>query len=865
MQVLPILVFALLVSNVVASYGSDDGRALQLQQPSFIGKCMQDNFQLVGGSTSDLTCSAKEVELQSLTATIDGACIKGEYTTLTLQAVVQLNAARYDMGWYIALDGGNGLTGTCAISPLLKESQESYSLSGGAQIVWNADVKGGNDVCGDIMDATTMTVSNFLYATEILCEDSDNDGLLDTVVCFSWRVPGSDSACDPSALYPGTPSKCACVDPAIVSNVVVVEEPSSRPTTAPTLVPTNAPVFPTMAPIVPAAITDAPATSTSTTSSPTITTGTSQKLTDSPTVSPVVEPTDAPAVLAPVASPVAPPVSDSTDCARRRLGSTFAWNIMPVSGFPIVAFDEAHQESSVEFKYAFTGALTDNKSIQANLFREDCATPADSSLTLVESIEGSVLTIDVGMDEKSILSSTHAYTSMNKISAEIRFCIRVDYVWVTVQGKTESINFHETALSVHVDLKENFEVPPQTPTVLESRLLHRQLQDFAWDIAPSDGFPTIAFDSESSQSEVKFEYVYAGTLSENKFLQPTIFQEDCITPADSSLAFSETLSSNKLSLDLNIVQETITDSVHYTSLGDFGQSAEINFCVRVDYNYKDSDGTIESINFHETVVTISVDLTANFSLTSIATDRLCGDNADANAALDYPVQAYFCDEVNEQENPGTLVQGSSLQVCVKMDDSVKEDVYVSDVFTFVVSQPDGPASSSTSIAETVADALTAKDCISQKDGVCNIKTQLPSKFFSVPNPSDLRVDGVAILAFGVPARRLVAVPIQQSLQKGQAGRGLQDNGDGPASDFQLEVGLATNSTTAEEKGGGTVFILLTGAATVIVLVVGLGIWRRKRGALSHDEEEANVQKLYESQSTISNNSFASTNQQMTSV
>ena len=353
-------------------------------------------------------------------------------------------------------------------------------------------------------------------------------------------------------------------------------------------------------------------------------------------------------------------------------------------------------------------------------------------------------------------------------------------------------------------------------------------QDFSWGITPVEDFPVIAFDQENSESEVEFKYTYEGTLSANKFLTPQIFQDDCVTPADASLDFAELIEGQELSLDVDIVQETITDSVHYKAIDQ--TSAEINFCVRVDYNYITFDGETESINFHETIVDISVDLTANFTLSAISTNRTAADSEAANAALDYPVTAYFCEDTNTEEFPGPFTQGSALQVCVKMDESVTEDVFVADILTFVVSQPDGPASSSTNIQETVTDPLTAKDCTSQSDGICNVKTQLPSKFFTEPFPADLQVDGVAILSFGVPGRRqLVAVPIQQNLHNTQESRELQDNGEGEEgsdgganSDFGLEVSLARSqgSATAEKESNSLVVIAV---AAVLILIVVSGM------------------------------------------
>jgi len=355
--------------------------------------------------------------------------------------------------------------------------------------------------------------------------------------------------------------------------------------------------------------------------------------------------------------------------------------------------------------------------------------------------------------------------------------------------------------------------------------------DFAWGVASKKDYPIFVFDNDSTESEVEFKYDFEGTLSENKFLESKLYQNDCITPADASLAFIDSIVDNELTLDIDIIQETITDSVHYTSTDDLGTSAAISFCVRVDYYYKGLDGNVESINFHETLVDISVDLTANFTLTSIATDRTNADAEDATAALDYPVVAYYCNDDNSEVDAVALAQGSSLQVCVRMDESVTEEVHVSDILTFVVSQPDGPASSTTTIEATETDPLTAKDCASNQDGICNVKTQLPSKFFVEPVPADLQVDGVAILAFGAPVRRLVGVPIQQTSvrKKTQESRNLQDQTvivyeDAPTKKkFDLNVELARTEYGVSEDG--TIYIpvmlmiIVSVAITLIICVM----------------------------------------------
>jgi len=122
----------------------------------------------------------------------------------------------------------------------------------------------------------------------------------------------------------------------------------------------------------------------------------------------------------------------------------------------------------------------------------------------------------------------------------------------------------------------------------------RALQDFAWGITPLEGLPIINFDNDSTQNEVQFSYTFDGTLSDNKFLEVHIFQDDCKTPADESLVFADWIMGNEISIDVDIIQETITDSVHYFPIDQ--TTAEIRFCARVDYNYKDLNGNVESFS-----------------------------------------------------------------------------------------------------------------------------------------------------------------------------------------------------------------------------------------------------------------------------
>jgi hypothetical protein len=419
-------------------------------------------------------------------------------------------------------------------------------------------------------------------------------------------------------------------------------------------------------------------------------------------------------------------------------------------------------------------------------------------------------------------------------------------------------------------------------SALSSSISRELAGDFDWDIQPEDGFPVIAFNDTNEESEVVFKYNFTGTLTANKLLEVNLYQSDCITAADGSLAFVEAINGDELDIDLDIIQETISNSVHYKDVN--LTNAVIGFCLRVDYNYIDNDNITESVNFYETNVTINVDLTANFTLTEITADRTAADNEAANADLDYPVEAYICvDDNSEVASPAALTQGSFLQVCIKIDDTVvTENVLVEDILLFVVSQPDGTATDSRPIVNAQADPLTDKVC--REGGICNVKTQLPSKFFTDINPADLRVDGIAILAFGkaslmpssapsatvvrrlrAPIRGLITgddvkafMEAQRNMQEEassavavavpDSGRMLQAAAQ---SEFGLQVGLVGINGEVEGEGEGSSSSPAVAAVAVLVVLAGcVGLFFFFRAKKSRKEE------ITVENHTVSTNSFS---------
>eukprot|EP00977_Amphora_coffeiformis_P014524 scaffold4079_cov167-Amphora_coffeaeformis.AAC.20 len=298
----------------------------------------------------------------------------------------------------------------------------------------------------------------------------------------------------------------------------------------------------------------------------------------------------------------------------------------------------------------------------------------------------------------------------------------------------------------------------------------RGLFNFDWDFAPVDGYPTISFNGTEGR-DMEFRYNYTGNLgSENayiKYLSFDLLEYDCerkkkvnpsviaLTEATGQSLYRVVESSNEdneVILFLGIDRETIVESPYYMD-GPDGLTGTIQFCVRGDYEYdEDADPatTDESINFHETQVTITVDLTAGFELVAINVIRDGADEASAN--LQCRVQAYFCTDDRRRIPPPYLAQGSPLQFCVEIADEDRGRFWLRDIVRTDLDQDNDPTAYralddeyDNIIVDFDPDPFTEKSCIS---GICRIKTQLKSKYFVERYPSPLDIFGTGLCALG---------------------------------------------------------------------------------------------------------------------
>jgi hypothetical protein len=186
----------------------------------------------------------------------------------------------------------------------------------------------------------------------------------------------------------------------------------------------------------------------------------------------------------------------------------------------------------------------------------------------------------------------------------------------------------------------------------------------------------------------------------------TLYQNDCVSAPDASLAFINSTTGDELDVELDIIQETISPSTTSTS----GTAAIIGFCLRVDYNYVDGDGFTESINFYETNVTITVDLTATPSLGSAPTVLLPTPRPPTPISTTpwRPTSAWTITARSTPRSPRAGIDPPGM----RQDRRYVDRTSLLRTFSlFRVSQPDdGTATASTVISSGVPDPLTDKTC-----------------------------------------------------------------------------------------------------------------------------------------------------------
>jgi hypothetical protein len=212
-------------------------------------------------------------------------------------------------------------------------------------------------------------------------------------------------------------------------------------------------------------------------------------------------------------------------------------------------------------------------------------------------------------------------------------------------------------------------------------------------------------------------------------------------------------------------------------------TAEIRFCLRFELHTPNYLDTSVEVNFLETIVTLTVDLSDGFEIGSIAVEPK--DRLVRTANQIYRVRAYQCGEgqaeLTQGQKDATRVQGSVIKVCVTPDaDAQGDGIFMRsiDSFSFIRDQnaenPVEQVAIETQLA--AANLLTTYDNDECKGSlICHFSTILFANFYTSVGSVDGA--GIASMQFG-SARRLRSD--SRSLQEDSAA----------AAEFELEFGVA---------------------------------------------------------------------------
>jgi hypothetical protein len=164
-------------------------------------------------------CTANDVRIEELVPiSVIETCDQGvpNEAEVRFEALVSADGSpdRYDIGLYLALDGGSARDGDACLHDYLDPPLTTVPTYGDSNTDGIPDIYGGpwldndGDMCGDI--ATNTQVIKVLQTIRVACVDQDQDGFADISVCASWDNNANSTCSTISEAFPGTNSKCSC-------------------------------------------------------------------------------------------------------------------------------------------------------------------------------------------------------------------------------------------------------------------------------------------------------------------------------------------------------------------------------------------------------------------------------------------------------------------------------------------------------------------------------------------------------------------------------------------------------------------------------------------------------------------------------
>ena len=186
-------------------------------------------------------CTANDVRIEALTVvSVIEDCASGTLgeTEIVFETLISSAGSpdRYDIGFFLALDGGSARDGDSCYHDYLEPPLTTTPTYGDKNSDMVDDITDGpwwdddGDTCGDI--ETNTQLFKTLPALRFACIDTNGDGSADVSVCTSWDNNAGTACNAVSEAFPGTNAKCSCAgvelgiapEPAIT----IVKSPASQ-------------------------------------------------------------------------------------------------------------------------------------------------------------------------------------------------------------------------------------------------------------------------------------------------------------------------------------------------------------------------------------------------------------------------------------------------------------------------------------------------------------------------------------------------------------------------------------------------------------------------------------------------------------
>jgi len=245
--------------------------------------------------------------------------------------------------------------------------------------------------------------------------------------------------------------------------------------------------------------------------------------------------------------------------------------------------------------------------------------------------------------------------------------------------------------------------------------------------------------------------------------------------------------------------QKVSTSVIYndTSVAGKGASAEIRFCMRFGVWTTEAMGvtTPVEVNFLETLVTLTVNLTDGFEIGAINVAPKNRLVRTANQA--YQVRGYECSassfaELSQQDKDRPRNQGEIIHVCVTPEaDALADGIYMRSVdkFDFVRDTTIRQAAiTDNAPAGNLLTTYTPAECKGTK--VCRFSTILFAQFYATPG--QVAGSGTASMQFGGTGRRQLRTE-----------RDLQAADAAGSSEFDLNFQVAQAQAQSDSGAGST--------------------------------------------------------------